>query len=142
MKRVQSALSSNPIFVRLAGHNRSIPSAFTLVLLLAAQATVTTVMALPYTGSPIPGHRIVRMMVAGWFVVLVIPSIIAVTTSMVVARDASRSEVHQLPVLTDFTPSNRVNGYVAASLYRLRLLLMLLVVIMPRLVLSQSEIDG
>lgn len=130
MKGARSRLSSNPIFIRLCGRNRWIPPAFTFILVLAAQSTVTTLLAVPYLRSPIPGHTIVQVTMAGWLVVLIMPAIIAVATALIVAQDA-RSEAYQLLALTNVTADSRVNGYVAGALYRMRLLVMLLALITP-----------
>lgn len=124
MRGYQSQLSSNPIFVRLCGRNRWIPPPFLFVLVLAVQSVITTVLAVPYLRSPIPGHDIVLMMLGGWLIVLIIPAMAAAITAAVVAQHA-RSEGDQLLKLTNLSVNSRVDAYIACMLYRMHLILIL-----------------
>lgn len=123
-------LSSNPVFVRLCGQNRWIPPVFVFVLMPIVQSIPTTLLIIPHLRSPIPGHPLVRTMLAGWLIVLTFPAIIAVTAMLIVAIDA-RSKEYQLLTLTNISAGRRVNGYVVGVLYRMRFFLLLLAVIAP-----------
>jgi hypothetical protein len=141
MKHTQSQLSSNPVFVHLAGHNRWIPSPLVLLAALAAAGSMTTLLALPKLRSSIPGFSLVELMLAGWLLVFILPAIIAVVTTLLVAQD-TRSEEYQLLRLTNLSATIRVNGYLAGALYRMRLVLLLLVVLSPLIAQGMIAVEA
>lgn len=132
MKTTRSQLSANPIFVRLCGplHRWSPPA---LVLFLVAAASIVTAEMAPHVPrGPAQGQASEREMLAGWLVVFIAPAILAVIVMVFVGRDA-RGEAYQLLRLTNLSARDRVRGYVAAAYYRMRFLLIALVVLLSPL---------
>lgn len=125
-------ITANPIFVRLAGRGRWVPPAYVFVLALAAGAIVTARLALPrreYSLQPLP---MMVEMLAGWVILAILPPVMAAAATLVVAREAV-SEDNRLLRLTNLSASDCATGYIAGVLYRLRLPLIGMAVLMPLL---------
>lgn len=133
---MSSATPSNPLFVR-AARSRGWPSA-RVTLVLALGLALTSLLIVPQEPFMADSARQLAVLLAR-ITLLLTPLGAAYVAATLTARDM-RSQLVELLHLTGISESRLVWGYVAASLYRMRFWLALMLGLTPAFVLGLREV--